>query len=138
MLGISLIAMACSKNDEASSLEMRLKKSTDPVLLKYAELGHIEKIEEPYNQKFLQCKPSLGVYLFIPDHGPFAGEPCEIYRYAKESDISSPCGSEFIYKYEENTLQGQKFVDCPNDGNDCYTFQGPNSCVIVHCDEKEV
>jgi hypothetical protein len=137
-LGIALIAISCNKNEPSESLEDQNKKSTDPVIEKYSEMGFIVKASDTYGAALQNCDPSLGIYLFTPDNGPFAGQACEVYRYQFEADISGPCDGDFNLEYQENYLQGYKFVDCPSQGDNCYTFQGPTSCVIVYCDENEV
>lgn len=138
MVSFMIIATSCSKTESDRSLANPIRKTTDPVIEKYAEMGTIVKAEESFQASLPYCNPPLGIYLFTPKSGPFAGEICEIYRYTTEKEINGPCGDEFIFKYEENTLNGEKFIDCPNDGTNCYTFQGPASCVIVYCDENEV
>jgi len=137
---LAIIVASCSKTEslERDAAVQPELLTVDPFIEKYSEMGSIEKAPTTYMGSFDQCSPSLGIYLFIPDYGPFAGEVCEILRFAELSDISGPCGDEFHLDYQETTLQGFKYVDGPVDGYNCYTFQGPNSCVLVHCDENEV
>lgn len=138
MIFISVLSLiSCNKSPSESIKDDLRLKDIDPVIQKFSKYGFTEKAPPSYSAALGSCTPPLGIYLLTPESGPFAGIICEIYRYEKQSDVSGPCGEEFVFKYEENTLQGQKFIDCPNDGSNCYTFQGPTSCVIVYCDENE-
>lgn len=134
---LALFLISCSKSSIVHAPQQVKLEKTDPVIQKFSDLGSIEKAPNNYNASIGSCSPTLGIYLFIPTYGPFAGQQCEIYRYETETEVLGPCSEEFVFKYEENTLQGQKYIDCPNDGTNCYTFQGPASCVIVFCDDQE-
>jgi len=136
-VGIIFAAFACSK-DEANFSEELVRKTTDPVIEKYSDMRRIVKASDTHVAALPNCSPSLGIYLFTPDYGPFSGQTCEVYRYELTEDISGPCGDDFNLDYQENVLQGHKYIDCPTTGENCYTFQGPSTCVIVHCDENEV
>ncbi|GEM_PF-2785646 len=131
----AMIAMSCSKDKVLENYSSSAKKSTDWIISEYSALGTIVKASEAHSPKISTCEPPLGIYLFTPDYGPYAGRVCEIYRYATFSDVSAPCGEEFHWLFSKVTLQGDTYVDCPNDGANCASFQGPNACVFIRCDD---
>jgi hypothetical protein len=141
VLGLAVLAISCEKidmvddanNNQPASFAMM---TSDPVLELFSKYGSVERASEEYVGTSEYCSAPLGLYLFTPDNGPFAGKVCEIYRYKNPIDIEGPCGDEYNKKWEEYEFGGGiSAIACPESGSDCEEVDGVNGCRLIHCDE---
>ena len=136
---VLLFLISCSKdgdmvNNKLVQVVSPTLKSDDPVIQKYTPFGTIELAPSSYSARLSSCTEPIGIYLFTPSEGPYEGLICEIYRYTDYSDISGPCGDEFNKKWSQVSFDSKTYYVCYDPGSDCEEFDGPNGCVLVHCD----
>lgn len=141
VLGLALLAMSCERIDVLNDVNNTqsnkfVMMSSDPVLELFSQYGSVERAPEEYTGTSEYCSAPLGLYLFTPNNGPFAGKVCEIYRYKNPIDIEGPCGEEYNKKWEEYDFgSGVSAIACPESGSDCEEVDGVNGCRLIHCDE---
>ena len=137
-MGIIFAAFACSK-DEANFSEELVRKTTDPVIEKYSDMGTVNKMDDTYvGQSDGLCSNHIAIYQYTPDSGPYAGQICEVYRFAKLSDISGPCDATFDKKEVKIESGAISYTSCPQPGKNCKELDSDWGCTLVFCDEGEV
>lgn len=133
IIGCALL-MSCSKDEVYN--EKIVKKSSDPVIDLYSNYGTVELADSSYEPMLDNCSNPYGIYLFVPDDGPFAGKITEIYRYLYEDDIDVACDDEFDKKQDVVEINGKTYMACPNNGSNCSVVQDEFGCLFIFCDEK--
>ena len=138
---VSIILFSCSKNSEEMDKESPhviseiTTKSVDPVIDHYSEYGSIVEAPLGYVARLDACDNHDGLYLFVPNAGPFSGIEIEVYRYHNYEDMG-PCGDEFTEKqFEKQTAGGYTYIACPEKGNNCQIVQDNLGCMLVFCDD---
>lgn len=120
---------------QSTNLYTNSNKTDDPVIDYYSPYGSISIAPENYIQKHSECSAPLGVYLFTPEYGPYAGTTTEIYRYSSPTMIEGPCGDNFNLEWSPSTNgNGETYIGCPRKGSDCEKTSGPTGCIFIKCD----
>jgi len=109
-------------------------KSVDPVIDHYSEYGSIVEAPLGYVARIDACDNHNGLYLFVPNAGPFSGIEIEVYRYHNYEDMG-PCGDEFNRKQSVGSVAGYTYVYCQDDGSNCQVIVDDLGCMLVFCDD---